>query len=124
MERCLFCNQPATRLCDRVIGMVDAGERVKVRGRPAYSVTSMEAMLSVSYTCDAPICAEHTRVVGHVCGKDHDTIDHCVGCCGAARANELLTPAAIESRRARMHATYRRGRVKSVGLSLPEGIEA
>ena len=73
---CMWCDQPATRWCDAALAMVSAGVR-KPKNRPAYEVTSIDAMLSGSYKCDAPFCAKHGRVVGFVCGEDPDTIDHC-----------------------------------------------
>lgn len=114
-ERCLFCNAPATRLCDAPIAMVEAGWH-KPKGRPPYRITTMEAMLSHSYTCDVPFCGKHGKVIGFICGKDPDTIDHCAGCVAAGRdgGRGLLSPGAIDALRKQWHADYRRMRLGGV----------
>ncbi len=108
----MYCNEPATRLCDAVIALVDGGW-VKPRGATPYKVTTMEAMLSTSYTCEAPFCATHGKVVGFICGKDGDTIDYCAGCIAAERGRfeRILTPGAIAALRRQRHAEYRRQRI-------------
>ncbi len=119
-ERCLFCNEPATRLCDQAIGLVWTGERQKAKGRAPHRVTSMEAMLSHDYTCSAPCCDKHAHVAGFICGKDSDTIDHCAGCFGLdLHPVGLLTPAEIDVRRRMMHAAYRRSRICSMTTTAP-----
>lgn len=115
-ERCLFCDQPATRLCDRVLGLPIGGVH-KAKGRPAYKVTTMEAMLAASYTCDAPCCPDHARVFGHVCGSEPDTFDECLGCQtrvlmhGPPAPARLMEPAEIVAIRKQRHAEYRRMRM-------------
>lgn len=114
-EQCLFCNQPAARFCDRAIGMVWAGDTEKFRGQAAYKITTMDAMLAHDYRCSAPCCATHAHVVGFICGKDADTIDHCEGCHRAEWGPVgLATPAEIEARRRHLHAAYRRQRIAIV----------
>lgn len=109
--KCLFCDSEATVFCDKAIALVSTGELVKRKGQAPFAVTSMEAMLSTSYTCDAPVCAKHARPVGHICG--HGTIDHCHGCIGAVVNPRLplLTAAQIDTARNCMHARYRRSRI-------------
>lgn len=108
-EPCLFCGKPATRLCDAPIAMVDGGWH-KPNGRPPYKVTTMEAMLSTSYTCDAPFCEDHGHVIGFICGDIGDTIDHCCGCFNSRREGPhgLMTPGAIDAIRKKWHSEYRR----------------
>ena len=98
-----------------MIALVEAGLH-KPKGRPAYRITTMEAMLAHSYTCDAPFCSKHGHVVGFICGKDSDTIDHCAGCVAAKRAGArgLLPPGAIAAIRKQWHAEYRRMRLGGV----------
>jgi len=118
-ERCLFCDKPATRYCDEAIAKVDGGWH-KPKGRPPYRVTTMEAMTSGSYTCDAPCCSEHARVVGFICcrpSKHSDTIDHCAGCQTRERKPlALLSLEAIAALRTQMHARYRRSRISTVEI--------
>jgi hypothetical protein len=64
VPRCLVCGEPAVAYCDAVLGFTaDDGGLV---GRH-----------SKSFTCDAPMCEAHTKMIGHVCGRYADTIDHC-----------------------------------------------
>lgn len=110
--RCLFCDSPATHFCDRVIALPYIGETEKLKGRPAYRITSMKAMLSIAHTCDAPMCERHRHIVGFICGKDGDTIDYCAGCAvGDHGIAPLLTPEAIEAVRQQIHTGYRRVRI-------------
>lgn len=114
-DLCLFCNEPATRYCDRAIGMPWVGNTVKMRGHAAYKVTTMEAMLSTDYQCSAPCCAAHAHVHGFICGEVADTIDHCEGCHGVQWPPVgLATPEEIESRRSNLHADYRRRRIRAI----------
>lgn len=112
-DRCLFCSADATGYCDATIGLVSAGWH-KPKGGPPYLMTTMDAMLSVSYTCDAPCCDQHRRIVGFVCGKDADTIDHCAGCFGRYEPAPLLEPAQIAAIRTQRHTSYRRGRIATL----------
>lgn len=121
-DRCLFCDAPATHLCDAVIALPDGGWH-KQRGKPPYRVTTMEAMLSESHTCDAPFCAKHGKTVGHISGKDCDTIDHCAGCAARNRGtgNLLLSHEAIAALRRQWHQEYRRGRVALANAEITGG---
>lgn len=33
--------------------------------------------LGPHFTCDAPMCGDHANLVGHICGKEPDSIDRC-----------------------------------------------
>lgn len=112
-ERCLFCNELATRWCDRAIGMPWVGDTVKMKGHAAYKVVTMAGMLAVDYQCSAPCCGAHAHVHGFICGEDADTIDNCEGCHGVHWGPVgLATPAEIEVRRRNLHAEYRRQRIR------------
>lgn len=75
----------------------------------------MKAMLSTSYTCDAPVCDRHRHVVGFICGKQGDTIDYCEGCYGVDHGLvSLMSSGAIDSVRKQMHARYRRALIEVV----------
>lgn len=103
---CLFCGQPATRLCDEMIAK-PIGDHAKPFGRPAYPVTTMEVM--PLGTCDAPICDAHAFVAGHICGKKPDTIDRCAGCHTNPRTGSLalVTVDKIPGMRRELHRGYR-----------------
>lgn len=118
VEPCFFCGEPSTLLCDFALALVIGGE---VNGQP---VTTMEAMLSGSYTCDAPMCRACGKMVGHVCaGKHSDTIDRCP--LHASLPAEIAQPMTLDQiakvRRA-LHATFRRQRVRD-DMSLREQVE-
>lgn len=111
---CFFCGEPATLFCDYALALVIGGE---CGGHP---VTTMEAMLSGPYTCDAPMCRSCAKMVGHVCGADHDTIDHCPLHAGVATGSgELMTLEQIAKTRRALHARFRRQRVRD-DMSLRE----
>lgn len=71
-------------------------------------------------TCDAPICQDHTVLVGHICGKEHDTIDHCIK--HARRDGKLLlmTPDKIPALRRSLHQQWRRELIKVAPHALIE----
>jgi len=73
MEKCLWCESPATGLCDAPIGFEAVGAARDKTGK----VTVLLAGSGSSWTCDAPMCDEHRRQIGHVCGKEPDSIDRC-----------------------------------------------
>lgn len=65
-ERCNYCEKPAVVYCD-------------------YVAPSKHRLLNRAMKiCDRPICADHRRLVGHMCDRSRrttnnrsDTIDHC-----------------------------------------------
>lgn len=105
-EACFFCGEPATLLCDAPLGLVKGGEH---NGQP---VTTLEAMIATPHTCDAPMCRACGKAVGHVCGKDHDTIDHCPLHAGSVERGGVLTPEEIATARRALHAQFRRNRIR------------
>lgn len=118
----MFCDRPATRLCDKSIGLIYLGETERLSKGVEYRVTSMEAMLSHSHTCDASMCERHQVVVGFICGKEGDTIDYCIGChLDPAHPGGLMTPDEIDAERRRLHALYRRTRMYVSNTGKAEG---
>lgn len=76
-ERCMWCEKPSEFLCDAPIGfLADGCERDKL-GNVKQLLTGKRALDGGYWTCDAPMCADHRKMIGHVCGKYHDTIDRC-----------------------------------------------
>jgi hypothetical protein len=109
---CLYCGRPATRLCDATICR-PIGDYCKRPGKAPYAVMTMEVMPLA--TCDAPICDEHCVVVGHICGKDPDVIDHCVKCAqGHEGSLPLVTPDKIPAMRRQLHQQWRRELISGV----------
>lgn len=66
-ETCLWCGKPAVAFCDAWIG----GEAVFEGGVYRFSIRGE------NFLCDAPMCNEHRKVFGFMCGEDPDTIDRC-----------------------------------------------
>jgi hypothetical protein len=122
-EACFFCGEPSTLLCDAVLGYPIGGEGIGPKGKP-YPVTTMEAMLATPHTCDAPMCRACGKQVGHICGKTHDSIDHCPLHAGQERepGDRLMTAEQIARTRRALHATFRRQRVRE-DMTMREQIE-
>lgn len=73
MDKCMWCDKPAIRYCDAAIGF----EAVAAVRDKAGNVTGLLAGGGNSWTCDAPMCDEHSKQVGHVCWQEPDSIDRC-----------------------------------------------
>ncbi len=107
----MWCGKPAVRYCDAVIGFeaVDA-----TRDRSGNVTGLLHGLGGRMWTCDAPMCAEHGRQVGFVCGTEPDSIDHC-----QHHAEHQEKPMAelvmfeheAEARRREVHAEIRRARM-------------
>jgi hypothetical protein len=66
------------------------------------------------FTCDAPMCSEHTKVIGHVCGKNyHDFIERCPLCAEHDPKMQPMLPEEAESYRRERHAVPRRAKLRS-----------
>lgn len=68
----------------------------------------------VSWTCDAPMCAEHALTVGHMSGNEPETIDYCPYHVDQPRRplKELIMfEREAERRRREIHAEIRRARM-------------
>lgn len=106
---CMWCSQPSVALCDAIIGM---SAQVGPKGAVLYAdIDKLEA-----WTCDAPMCAQHSHVVGFFCaGKDSSTMDRCPYCLkGEVRGEPMLKEEADALRRKR-HAEIRRSQFRLTG---------
>lgn len=101
---CLWCDRPATHLCDAVI----------VQGRSAKGLQS--------YTCDAPMCAHHAKQFGFICirgkGRKADSLDRCPWHMDHQEEAVHEMPVAITdedvaTRRREVHALIRRERMRA-----------
>lgn len=119
MRICLFCDQPATIFCDEPIAMVAGGVVLDKYRRPR-KVSTMEAMLSASYTCDAPCCEAHAKRIGNICshGNGCEGIDRCEGCSrdpiGGEGGRGVLEADEIAKVRRERHAKWRRERIAAI----------
>lgn len=74
MTKCMWCDKPAVRYCDAVIGVEPVAALRDGKG----DVTGLLACLdSKQWTCDAPMCADHAHQIGWLSGPEPDSIDHC-----------------------------------------------
>lgn len=101
-KRCMWCENEALFECDAVIGMsAQVGRKQTVVYAPLENVQA--------WTCDAPMCSRHARVVGHLCaGKDSDSIDHCPYCLKHPPAGGPMLQEEAEEIRRERHAQIRR----------------
>lgn len=77
MDKCMWCDKPATHYCDAVIGLPAVDALRDKRGNVTALLTGSGASGVASWTCDAPMCSEHTKQIGVMCGSEPDSIDHC-----------------------------------------------
>jgi hypothetical protein len=60
---CWWCSSESTLLCDQVIGFGRRKDNTIIMNEP--------------FICSAPMCDLHARRVGHISGREPDTIDMC-----------------------------------------------
>ena len=109
---CMWCDSPATRYCDAVIGVEAITASRGHRGAVTARLTSLDAQ---QWTCDAPMCDDHARRVGHICGAEPDSIDHCPHHVVAKRermAALMMASDEAQARRREIHAGIRRARLR------------
>ena len=104
----MWCDKPAVRYCDAVIGVEPKGALRDSSGK----VTGLLAGLdSAQWTCDAPMCPDHAQQVGCISSADPDSIDHCPHHAkhGEAPMRDLLMfDGEAEAKRRDVHAEIRR----------------
>ena len=112
MDNCMWCDMPAVRCCDAVIGLEPKGA---VRNGAGNVISLLAGLDGVQWTCDAPMCADHARQVGWICGSEPDSIDHCPhhATHGEADMSDLLMfQSEAEARRRDIYAEIRRWRIR------------
>ncbi len=113
MELCMWCGKTAIRYCDAVIGFEATGATRDKDGSVTGLLTGLDGR---QWTCDAPMCADHARQVGHVCGEDPDSIDHCPHCTAHSERqmkDMVMFAGEAEARRREVHAEIRRERMRN-----------
>lgn len=122
-QRCCYCNEPATLLCDFKIGWA-IGELVRDRRGPAWNAIDTS---KPPYTCDLPVCSEHAKRVGSfharmsksVNGRRgfFETIDHCIEHAGQGDAGAPVIPESEAERlRRAVHAIAQRRAMRERGV--------
>jgi hypothetical protein len=102
--RCLWCDREAVAFCDAAFGQT----MVEADGRRVW------AMASPFFTCDAPLCAEHRKVVGFLCGEDPDTFDRCPVHANSEERMADITEADATAMRRAVQVAARRSRFAAV----------
>lgn len=116
-ERCMWCDKPSDRLCDAVIGAEAVGARRDAHGNVTHLLTGTNATgEQVVWTCDAPMCRDHAKQIGHVCGADADSIDHCPFHAGGIEDLPSIVMFAheAEAKRRKVHAEIRQAAIRLV----------
>jgi hypothetical protein len=76
MDKCMWCDKKAVSYCDHLIGCEAVGCVRDSRGKVTVMMTSLEEGVK-AWTCDAPMCEDHAKAIGMLCGENPDTIDYC-----------------------------------------------
>lgn len=108
MDKCMWCDKPAVRYCDAVIGVEPKGALRDKAGKVTGLLAGLDGM---QWTCDAPMCADHAQQVGWISGAEPDSIDHCPHHTkhGEAPMRDLLMfDGEAEAKRRDVHAEIRR----------------
>lgn len=120
-DRCMWCDEPATVLCDAVIGMAAVTCTRHPRTGAVTLLAGTERDGSIrTWTCDAPMCRRCASAIGRVCfGRKHsDTIDRCpfhVERGEAPLRDLIMFEDEAERRRREVHAEIRRDRIRAQG---------
>lgn len=112
IEKCMWCDKPATHYCDATIGF----EAVAALRDKAGNVTGLLAGNGRSWTCDAPMCDEHSSKVGHVCGQESGTIDYCphhMKHTEKPMRELVIFESEVDGKRREVHAEIRRAAMKA-----------
>lgn len=117
---CMWCGKPSTCFCDAVIGFGATGCNRDKSGNVLNLLSGLDAE---QWTCDAPMCDDHAKQVGWVCGEESDSIDHCPH---HAQHPELCIDKLVmfaseaDSTRRDIYASVRRNRMRAAIKALEE----
>jgi len=112
IEKCMWCDKPAVRYCDAVIGVEP---KAALRDKSGNVTGLLAGLDGMQWTCDAPMCADHAQQVGWISGAEHDSIDRCPHHTkhGEAPMRDLLMfESEAEAKRRDVHAEIRRALIR------------
>jgi hypothetical protein len=112
MELCMWCGKQAIRYCDAVIGVEAMGATRDKSGNVTGLLTGLDGR---QWTCDAQMCVEHAKQVGHICGEEPESIDHCphhTMLHERPMKDLVMFADEAEARRREVHAEIRRERMR------------
>lgn len=116
----MWCGKPAARYCDAVIGVEPKGAS---RDKSGNATGLLAGLDGERWTCDAPICAQHTRQAGHICGEQPDSIDHCPHHATHPERpmkDLLIFAGQADARRRAVHAEIRRKNMRAAKMLEPD----
>lgn len=111
---CMWCSAPAIRYCDAPIAFLARGGIREKDGRYTLLAGSDDNGDFGMSTCDAPMCAAHTRQIGHISGTRPDSIDRCpyhIEHGDPSLRDAVCFSDEVEPRRLLIHAEIRRSRM-------------
>lgn len=116
-ELCLFCDRDAVAYCDAPVGFGIVGySRIGLVSENRFQAlkgSNPDGSIDM-FTCDAPMCAEHRKAVGHICGADPETIDWCPLHEDGKRDAPPITADEAATIRRKLHSLPMRRRMKPV----------
>ena len=69
LMNCIYCDNKVIAYCDFAIAL-----EPKHKAKDGKLLAGVDSKV---FTCDAPLCKKHAVSVGHICGKNGDSIDYC-----------------------------------------------
>lgn len=106
LMNCIYCDNKVIAYCDFAIAL-----EPKHKAKDGKLLAGVDSKV---FTCDAPLCKKHTVSVGHICGKNGDSIDYCEHHFYEQNIYEVLFEDDAEEKRRALHAEIRRSVMKAV----------
>ena len=76
--KCMWCDRDSEFLCDSAIAFKAVGVSRDKYFKVTGLLTGADSDGEIKHwTCDAPMCTEHAKLVGFVCGAETDGIHIC-----------------------------------------------
>ena len=110
LMNCIYCENKAIAYCDFAMAL-----EPKHKAKDGKLLAGVDSKV---FTCDAPLCKKHAVSVGHICGKNGDSIDYCEHHFYEQNIYEVLFEDDAEEKRRALHAEIRRSVIKAVNAML------
>ena len=110
LMNCIYCDNKVIAYCDFAMAL-----EPKHKAKDGKLLAGVDSKV---FTCDAPLCKKHTVSVGHICGKNGDSIDYCEHHFYEQNIYEVLFEDDAEEKRRALHAEIRRSVIKAVNAML------
>jgi hypothetical protein len=110
LMNCIYCDNKVIAYCDFAMAL-----EPKHKAKDGKLLAGVDSKV---FTCDAPLCKKHAVSVGHICGKNGDSIDYCEHHFYEDGKYEVLFEDEAEEKRRALHAEIRRSTMKTVNAML------